>query len=278
MHAMTSPDHDLRIQRPWTLGPSFGSAMLFALLPALLVLEWMSGTAFSLHLFYLLPVSLAAWNFGKRIGIGVAAMAAAYCVFVGVSMRAPLSPVVPFVAQSVSVVVLFVLFAWAIDHHRRFVDAVIEASRVDVDSGAVSQREFDRVLDAEARRARRYARPLSLLMLELPAEGPGAVMRAVVEALRGHVRECDAVARCGKRRLVLLLVECPLVEARRVVERTREVLEHAFPKVRYSLGTVSYGGSSPTNAAQLLHMAEAQITRAKAALSSEAPVAQAQLA
>lgn len=278
MHAMTSPDHDLQVQRPWTLGPRSGAAVLCILLPALLVLEWISGTAFSLHLFYLVPVSLAAWNFGQRVGVAVAAMAAAYCVFVAIGMRPPLAPVLPFVAQCASVVAMFLLFAFAIDHHRRFVDAVIEASRLDFESGAVAQREFDRVLDTEARRARRYARPLSLLMCEMPADGEGSEPRAVVETLRGHVRECDVVGRGGRRRLVLMLVECPMVEARRVAERAREVLAQAFPKARYALGVVSYGGSSPTNAGQLLHMAEAQIARAKAALSADAPLAQAQLA
>jgi len=278
MLAMTSPEHDLRIKRPWTIPHRSGVVALATLLPSLLVLEWMSGVAFSLHLFYLIPVSLAAWNFGKRIGVAVAAMASAYCVFVAIAMRPPLAPILPFVAQAVSVVALFLLFALAIDHHRRFVDAVIAAARIDLESGAVAQREFDRVLDTEARRARRYARPLSLVMLEMPAEGPGAVPRAVVEALRGHVRECDAIGRVGKRRLVLMLVECPVVEARRVAERARDVLAQAFPNARYAFGTVSYGGSSPTNAAQLLHMAETQMARAKAALGADAPLAQAQLA
>jgi len=278
MGAMTSHEHELRLKRPWTLGPRSGAAILFTLLPALLVLEWMSGTAFSLHLFYLVPVSLAAWNFGKRVGVAVAAMAAAYCVFVGIAMRPPLSPIIPFVAQSASIFALFLLFALAIDHHRRFVDAVIEAARLDLESGAISRREFDRVLDGEARRARRYARPLSLVMVEMPSAGPGSGAKDVVNALRGHVRDCDAIARAGRQRLVLMLVECPGVEARRVAERAREVLKHEFQDARFALGSVSYGGSSPTNAAQLLHMVEAQMTRAKAAANADAPVAQAQLA
>ena len=277
MLAMTSPDHDLPLKRPWTIGARSGAALLFALLPALLVLEWMSGSAFTLHLFYLIPVSLAAWNFGRRIGLAVAAMGAAYCIFVGIGMRSPASPIAPFVAQSVSVAALFLLFSLAIDYHRRFVDAVLDASRLDMDSGALSQREFDRVLDTESRRARRYARPLSLVMLEMPGDGAGAGPREVLEALRGHVRECDAIARCGKRRFTLMLVECPVVEARRVAERARDVLAQAFPKARYAFGTVSYGGSSPTNAAQLLHMAETQMARSKAAVA-DAPLAQAQLA
>lgn len=275
---MVDPHHELRRKRPWTLGSRSGAAVLFALLPALLVLEWISGVAFSLHLFYLLPVSLAAWNLGRRAGVIVAATAAAYCAFVAVAMRPAYAPLMPFVAQIGSVTVLFLLFALAIDHHRRFVDAVINAARVDLESGAMAQGEFDNVLETEARRARRYARPLSLVMLELPAEGAGAEARGVVDALRGHVRECDAIARSSERCLVLMLVECPVVEARRVAERAREVLSKEYAGARYVFAAVSYGGSSPTNALQLLLMVQTQLERAKAALSADAPLAQGQLA
>jgi len=275
---MVDPHHELRSKRPWTLGPRSGAAVLFALLPALLALEWISGVAFSLHLFYLLPVSLAAWNLGRRAGVIVAATAAAYCAFVAIAMRPPYAPLMPFVAQIGSVTVLFMLFALAIDHHRRFVDAVIEAARVDLESGAMAQREFDHVLETEARRARRYARPLSLVMLAMPPEGPGSEPRGVVEALRGHVRDCDAIARSSERCLILMLVECPVVEARRVAERAREVLAKEYAGARYVFGAVSYGGSSPTSAMQLLLMAQAQMDRAKAALSADAPLAQGQLA
>src|SRR6478736_6257364 len=100
---MVDPHHELRSKRPWTLGPRSGAAVLFALLPALLALEWISGVAFSLHHFYLLPVALAAWTLGRRAGVIVAATAAAYCAFVAIAMRPPYAPLMPFVAQIGSV-------------------------------------------------------------------------------------------------------------------------------------------------------------------------------
>jgi hypothetical protein len=43
------------------------------------------------------------------------------------------------------------------------------------------------------------------------------------------------------------------------------VVDRAFPEgERYAVGAVSYGGSTPTNAAQLLHMAEQHMTGAAA--------------
>jgi GGDEF domain-containing protein len=85
------------------------------------------------------------------------------------------------------------------------------------------------------------------------------------------------VGRLTKRRFVLVLVECPAREAARVMIRCRETLKQGFPgALRCDVGAVSYGGSSPTNAQQLLHLAETHLAGARAGTLPEG--AQAQLA
>jgi GGDEF domain-containing protein len=153
---------------------------------------------------------------------------------------------------------------------------VLAAARIDFYSGALSPRELERQLEREARRARRYARPLSLVILDIEATDPALVPRFVA-ALGRNVRECDLVGRLTKRRFVLVLVECPSREASRVMLRCREMLKQGFPgALRCDVGAVSYGGSSPTNAQQLLSLAEGHLTGARSGAMPE--TAQAQLA
>ena len=163
--------HDMPVASPWALQPRWGVTLLLLLLPALLLLEWTAGRAFSLYLFYLCPVALAAWNFGYRIGFAIATLAAAYCIFVALTLATPGTPMEPLALQGVSILAMFMLFAFVIAHHRRFVDNAVSAARTDLESGTLARREFHRVLHSEAWRANRYHRPLALVLLE--AEGWG---------------------------------------------------------------------------------------------------------
>ena len=58
--SLTPNDHDLRIDSPWTLGERSALVILVALIPTILVLDHLSGREVSLHLFYVVPVALAA--------------------------------------------------------------------------------------------------------------------------------------------------------------------------------------------------------------------------
>ena len=249
--ALSPNDHDLAVARPWSPSARSGKALLLVLLPALLLLEWTAGNAFSLYLFYLVPVSLAAWTFGYRAGFAIAAVSAAYCIFVALAAHAADVPLGLLLWQSVSTLTLFMLFSFVVAHHRSFIDKAVLLARVDVESGALS---------------RRYRRPLSLVLVDAGAEGGASRGFAadVGEALLKNVRECDCVARIGKRKFALLLVECPEAEASQVVARTREILERKFERRNvFRFGAVTYGGSSATTPAQLLHLAQAQVSSAR---------------
>jgi GGDEF domain-containing protein len=257
--------HDMPVASPWALRPRLGVALLLLLLPALLLLEWTAGRAFSLYLFYLCPVALAAWNFGYRIGFGIATLAAAYCVFVALALAAPGTPMEPMALQGFSIFAMFLLFAFVIAHHRAFVDNAVSAARTDLESGTLARREFHRVLHSEAWRANRYHRPLALVLIEAEGWGTGqmdkkAFFAKLGEALRTNVRECDAVARVSDRRFTMLLVECPQSETARVLERTRAALQQVFGAgVAFNFGVTGRSGSSVTSASVLMRAAAADL-------------------
>lgn len=264
---LTNSDHDLAVPQPPTLSPRVAKATLLALLPALLVLEWVAGSAFSLTLFYLLPVALAAWNFGYKAGFTIAGVAGGYCVFVAAAVMPAHAPWAPLAWQSGTTLALFALFAWAVAYHRAFIERLVRFARIDSESGALAQREFERALDAETRRARRYGRPLAVVVME--ADGPKQAFDAgfaakLCDHLRGVLRECDSVARMGPRRFALLLVECPGAEARAVAVGARDGLVRAFDaRIAFATSVCAYGAAAPTSAAQILQRVERRLQEVK---------------
>jgi GGDEF domain-containing protein len=244
------------------------------------VLDYSAGRDFSLRLFYLVPTGLAAWSFGARAGYAVGLVAAAYWAFVGFAIREPHSPVTALVWDVATTAGLFLFVAFIVGRHRAFVDELLASARVDLASGALSKREFMRLLEAEVRRSRRYRRPLAVAVLDATSAREfgrkGAeFLPAVVRAIHGHVRDSDCVGRIEERRLAVVFVECSAEEAMTAARRLREMLPGtvklgAGPP---AIGLVSYAGASVTTGPELMSLAAAELeTAQRGAGLSEHPV------
>lgn len=265
--ALTPSDHDLRIDSPWTLGERSALVILVALIPAILVLDQLSGREVSLHLFYVVPVALAAWTLGRGAGYVIAVAAGVAWAFVAIASQARGELALGVAWDVLSTFALYLFVAHLVIRHRQFVEALRSLARVDADTGALSRREFDRLLEAEASRSRRYRRPMALVVfdfVETRGEGRGH-LPAVVRELRAHVRDCDSVARIGGRRFALLLVECRPPEPMFVVERLRAGLATTL-RLRpqdAAIAVAAYGGGLPASASSLLALAENHIQLAR---------------
>ena len=265
--ALTPDDHDLRIDSPWSIGERSGLILLVALVPAILVLDFVAGRGVSLHLFYLVPVALAAWNLGARAGFAIAGAAAAAWAFVAIASRGAADPWALAAWDILSTVALFLFVAHLVARHRGFVDGLRALARVDSETGALSRREFDRLFEAEVRRSKRYRRPLALLLFDLgeaKVEGRGH-FAAAARSMQTQVRECDSVARLAPRRFAILLVECKAPEPLLVVERLRGALmTNLGLRTRdLAIAVASYGGSLPASSASLMALAENHLNLAR---------------
>jgi GGDEF domain-containing protein len=265
--SLTPTDHDLRIDSPWSVGERSGLFVLVALIPAILVLDYVAGRHFSLHLFYLLPVTLAAWNLGERTGIAIALAAGAAWAFVDIASRAPGDSARTIAWGVFSTLALYLFVAHLVARHRHFVDGLRALARVDGDTGALSRREFDRLLDTEVRRAKRYRRPLALVLFDFGEERSEkrGHLAAAVRTMMSQVRECDSVARLSARRFAVLLVECKAPEPMLVVERLQETLVDNLQlrKPDLAIAVATYGGSTQTSAASFLALADSHVILAK---------------
>jgi diguanylate cyclase (GGDEF)-like protein len=150
-------------------------------------------------------------------------------------------------------------------------------------TGLVNHRQFYHQLGLEVRRAQRYARPLTLLMLDLDhfkqfndhyghLAGDQA-LREIAEVLRQNARSVDILARYGGEEFAIVLPETDLRRAVFQAERIRSaVANHPFLKDESGEAkalTVSIGVAGLTShmhkLEELVHGADQGLYCAKAA-------------
>jgi len=150
-------------------------------------------------------------------------------------------------------------------------------------TGLANHRQFYDQLEREFRRAQRYQRPLTLLMLDLDRfksfndryghlAGDHA-LRETADVLRQNARSVDVLARYGGEEFAIILPETDLARAASHAERIRAAIaDHVFRSAETGLQhrvTVSIGvaGLSPTSQKieELVHDADQALFRAKAA-------------
>jgi diguanylate cyclase (GGDEF)-like protein len=148
-------------------------------------------------------------------------------------------------------------------------------------TGLANHRQFYNQLSREVRRAQRYDRPLSLLMLDLDffkvfndrhghLAGDQA-LREVAGILRQNARSVDILARYGGEEFAIILPETDLQRAALHGERIRAAVGgHPFAAAKAGVGsvTVSIGVAALTRrmrkSQDLVHDADQALYRAKA--------------
>ncbi len=129
---------------------------------------------------------------------------------------------------------VIVAFLSGTDVETARITEIARAAEYDALTGLRLKQRFLDTAPAEVRRAKRYGRRLSLLMLDIdhfklindrhghPAGD--SVLAEVGRVLRSRMREYDLVARYGGEEFVVLLPEADLAAARRVAESLREAI------------------------------------------------------
>jgi diguanylate cyclase (GGDEF)-like protein len=136
-------------------------------------------------------------------------------------------------------------------------------ARTDALTGCANRRHFLTVLAAEKRRWERYARPFSLLSLDIdhfkevndryghPAGDQ--VLRHFVEVVKASLRPCDLVGRMGGEEFAALLPETKGEDAAGIAERVRSAVEgspvlflQTSISVTVSIGVSEWRGESDT--------------------------------
>src|SRR6266508_1151759 len=166
-------------------------------------------------------------------------------------------------------------------HRSLSVPALQAEGRVDPKTGLFNARHFAAALAEEIGRARRFERPMSLIMADLDLLrdinntyghlAGDAVLKGIAEVFRAQLRHFDVPARFGGEEFSILLPETPPDQALEIAERIRRaVAERTFDvetssdpiRATVSIGVAGYPKDG-TDSNELIHQADLAVYRAK---------------
>lgn len=156
-----------------------------------------------------------------------------------------------------------------------------DIAATDMKTGAASYRFFVDRLDEELARARRYGRPLALLLTDLDGFkaindthghlAGDSVLRQVAKMLRSSVRIMDVLARYGGDEFALILPDTDLPGAATLAERLRIRLADTAVspanegELTLSVGVVALPHHDAESSTEMIDLADRALYRAKAA-------------
>jgi len=189
----------------------------------------------------------------------------------------------PFVfAQGLMVLGYTVALGGALLDNARLFERVRHMAVSDPLTGLANYRRLLDVLENETERTDRSGRPFAVLLLDLDGlklindsyghlVGSRAICR-VADILRIHCRAIDTAARYGGDEFALVLPESQEDEARRVIDRIREVManDDEPPRISASIGTAVYRGDGE-RIEKLLSEADQQLYAEKAKRARRTP-------
>lgn len=214
--------------------------------------DYLTGSDLNVSVFYILPVSVAAWAFGRRAGLLVGILCA--LVWAAQLMYTDFERVLahPLTASwnTASRLITYSIIALMLGDIRRHYIHERRQARYDDLTGALQGRAFRDLLDLEIERARRLGRRLTLAYVDLDgfkalndmhghAAGDTA-LRGFAQAVGTVLGPFDHFARIGGDEFLLLLSERDHGNCRIAVETLHQQLADALATLGYPL-TCSMG-------------------------------------
>lgn len=247
---------------PWTKPLAVAGALVLA--SALAVVDHLTGIEVSFSLFYVVPVTLAAWVAGLQAGVAVSIFAAvAWQVANRLAGETFSSELIPYWNAFSRLSVLLVV-ALLLARLKAALERERALSRIDPLTGVANARAFHEVAAGALARSRRHGRPITVLFVDADNfkhvndrfghDQGDAVLRAVAGALERNVRDTDCVARLGGDEFVVLFPEADCQASAAAIghlqaELLREMQRNGWP-VTFTMGAQTF--SSPPESVEAL--------------------------
>jgi len=239
----------------------------FVQLVVVALLDVHTGTELNLSIFYLLPISFAAWFLGAGLGLLSAFLSAGLLVYL--NAEAGSAHLLATTVNALTNLLLFVFLVVIIGEVKTLYQRERESSRRDYLTSLPNARAFYELLTHEQNRSRRFGRPLTLgyidldnfkLMNDLFGHPEGdTLLAAVAKTMQNSIRETDIIARLGGDEFVLLLPETTEEQATVVLAKLQRGLmqlmgDHRWP-VTFSIGAVTFL-NAPESAEEMVQRAD----------------------
>jgi diguanylate cyclase (GGDEF)-like protein len=214
------------------------------------VCDYLAGPEIGFALFYLLPISLAAWFAGVSAGVILSLASALTWVadkwLEGEEAFQHLSSVWNAVVQlGFFLVIVYLQRALQQEQVRARRDPLTEVG---------NRRSFFELAEAELQRAKRYPHPFTVVYIDLDNfkavndefghEVGDTLLRIITKIINRNIRSTDTVARLGGDEFALLLPETDRTSAGSVIDKLHAQLLAVMRKngwmVTFSMGVVTF--------------------------------------
>jgi diguanylate cyclase (GGDEF)-like protein len=229
------------------------------------VIDYATGN-YSLIIFYMVPIFVAAWFVSSTAGLAVSV-----CSFISSIVTNPGRDVQvsTFYWDVFLELVYLVLFSLMFSSLRAQFNLECEMSRVDPLTNAMNRRALCEVADYEISRSSHAFHPMSMAFIDLDnfkavndrmghAEGD-KVLKEVVTTMRGVLRKADTIARVGGDEFVVMLPETGEESAGVVLQKLREDLLGSMTRngwpVTFSIGLITHE-TTPESAEDMISQAD----------------------
>ncbi|MFQ3674994.1 MAG: GGDEF domain-containing protein [Endomicrobiia bacterium] len=236
------------------------------------VADYFTNYKLGFGVFYLVPIMLTTWIFGRKFGILISILSAVMWFLLELILgKGEISSVIPYLSATMRALIFLSITYLLSAQSDLEKNLRIEKNlaRKDMLTGAANRRLFFELAEVEIRRSRRYKHPFTLAYIDLDnfkkvndTQGHNSgdnVLKVVVETIRKNIREIDLISRLSGDEFVILLPETNLDQAKVVIERTQKGLLFAMQKngwpVTFSIGVVTFE-RTPSTADEMVKIAD----------------------
>lgn len=240
------------------------------------ILDYFTGFELSISFFYLIPITMAAWGFGKNMGL----LFSVFCAIVWLSSNMLSGLVFSNIFIGAWNTLLrfgfFGVVATLLVELRHAVEEERLLANTDPLTGVMNRRSFNEIAEKRMIVSEVNRKPYTLAYIDLDdfteindRYGPAAgdmVLKTVADVLHKQIRQGDLLARLGEHEFAILLNNTAQETARTITQRLqgslREKMKFHEWEIAFSIGVMTFL-TMPLSADQMVSLSEALMYEAK---------------
>jgi diguanylate cyclase (GGDEF)-like protein len=249
---------------------------IFIVVVILGFLDYQTGFEFSFSLFYLFPVSIAAWYISRNISIFVS-LISALTWFISNKIAGE-TYTLSLIGYWNTIVRFgyFVIVSLLLTYLKQSLDRERSIARTDYVTGINNSRAFYQLASMEILRARRHHYPFTVAYIDLDnfkqvndnfGHSIGdKVLKVVASTFNLILRRTDLVARLGGDEFAVLLPETDYQQARLVINKIKSIMMEKMKQddwpVTFSIGAVTFN-AIPLSVDEMIHIVDGLMYQVK---------------
>jgi diguanylate cyclase (GGDEF)-like protein len=232
--------------------PAFSATVSLILIFAIAVIDYVIPWDLSLSVFYTVPILLATWFAGERIGAILSVGSAAVWLMTQTLEHADLSWLLYW--NTAVHLGFYILVAHLVSALESAYEREKRLARTDSLTGIINRRFFNELLEGEFSRAQRYSSPLTLAYIDVDHfksvndrfghQAGDLLLTKIAQCMTSQLRSIDVVARLGGDEFVLMLPQTGRRASQVVVPRLQEALMELMVRegwpVSFSIGVATF--------------------------------------